>query len=871
MSPRASYRVQFHKAFPFTAAIPLASYFGQLGISHLYASPILAARSGSTHGYDVIDHTRINPELGGEEDFRRLVAALRENRLGVIVDIVPNHMAVGGSDNPWWLDVLENGQASPYSAMFDIDWDPRDASLRGRVLAPVLGKALDEAVAAGDIALIWDEALGKLAFAYAEHRFPLRHEDYAEVTGGADDARRANLEAWNRPAALEALLARQHYRLAPWQTAPEAINWRRFFDIIELAALRIEDERVFEAVHAKLFQLYAEGLIDGVRVDHVDGLTDPRVYCRRLRARLDALAAQRPADAPAGPGYLVVEKILASGEQLPADWGVDGTTGYDFMNEVSALQHDANGETPLTKLWTAISGRPGDFETEEREARRELLHASFERPLRTVAAAFHRLALFAAREMREDILQAALGLVLEHLRAYRTYATGDCAEPPAGAQFEAALTAARNDMHEDPEGAFDFIAMTMRGGLAEFGMIAHEAVRQFNQLAAPVAAKAVEDTALFRYGRLISRNDVGFDPRTFALPTAAFEENARRRRDAFPHALLATATHDHKRGEDVRARLAVLSENAREWEAEARRWFALNARLHGPEIDPGDEYQLYQTLMGTWPADFAAEGDGLPAYVERILLWREKSLREAKLRTSWTAPDARFEEANAAFVRALLDPAQSSDFLERLSSFVGRIGPAGALNGLAQCVLKCTLPGVPDFYQGTEFWDFSLTDPDNRRDVDFAARIAALSLAGKPAALLAQWRDGRVKQALIARLLSLRASEPACFAEGQYLPLTVQGPRAGNVVAFMRHQGATAILTAVARHCAEACAATGLPRPDAEFWNGTKIILPGWHCAWQSALDPEVVIPPQSEFGCAVLFADFPAAVLHSTAPHPDR
>jgi (1->4)-alpha-D-glucan 1-alpha-D-glucosylmutase len=771
---------------------------------------------------------------------------------------------VGGSDNPWWLDVLENGQSSPYSAMFDIDWDPRDASLRGKVLEPVLGKTLDEAIAAGEVSLIWDEALGKLAFAYAEHRFPLRHEDYAEVIGGGDSGR-ANLEAWNRPAALHALLARQHYRLAPWQTAPEAINWRRFFDVIELAALRIEDERVFEAVHAKLFQLYAEGLIDGLRIDHVDGLTDPRAYCRRLRARLDALAAQRPADAPTGPTYLVVEKILAAAEQLPVDWGVDGTTGYDFMNEGSALQHDANGEAPLTTLWAAISGRSGNFEIEEREARRELLHTSFERPLRAVAAAFHRLALFAAHEMREDILQAALGLVLEHLRAYRTYATGDCAEPPAGAQFETALEAARNDLREDPEGAFDFIAMTMRGGLAEFGAIAQQAVRQFNQLAAPVAAKAVEDTAFFRYGRLISRNDVGFDPRTFAVPTAAFEEIARRRRDTFPHALLATATHDHKRGEDVRARLAVLSEKPGEWEAEARRWFALNARLHGPEIDPGDEYQLYQTLIGTWPVDFAPSSDDLADYVKRILLWREKSLREAKLRTSWTAPDARFEEANAAFVRALLDPAQSSDFLDHLTSFVSRIAPAGALNGLAQCVLKCTLPGIPDFYQGTEFWDSSLTDPDNRRDVDFAARIGALALAAKPAALLAQWKDGRVKQALIARLLSLRASEPACFAEGQYLPLTVQGPRAGNVVAFMRHHGATAILAAVARHCAEACEATGLPGPAADFWSGTKIILPGWHCAWRSALDPDIFIPPQNEFDCAVLLADFPASVLRST------
>jgi len=864
MIPRATYRVQFRKAFPFAAAIPLVAYWKRLGVSHLYTSPILAARAGSTHGYDVIDHTHINPELGGEEEFRRLVATLRESGLGLIVDIVPNHMAVGGSDNPWWLDVLENGQASPYAAMFDIDWDPRDTDLRGKVLMPVLGKALDEAVVTGEVSLMWDELLGKLAFAYAEHRFPLRREDYLDVMGDAHDARGAKLDAWNHPAGLEALLARQHYRLASWQTAPEAINWRRFFDVIELAALRIEDERVFEAVHAKLFQLYSEGLIDGLRVDHVDGLTDPRAYCRQLRARLEFLAAQRPPDALAGPPYFVVEKILASSEQLPGDWGVDGTTGYDFMNNVSALQHDGIGEGPLTTRWEAISGRSGDFESEEREARRELLHASFERPLRAATEAFHRLALFAAREMREDALQAALGLVLEHFRAYRTYATGNSPEPPPGTQFDAAVAAARIDAPEGPEGALDFIAATMRGGLAEFGTIAQEAVRHFNQLAAPVAAKAVEDTAFFRYGRLISRNDVGFDPRIFALSTAQFEERARHRHGTFPHALLATATHDHKRGEDVRARLAVLSEIPREWEAEARGWFALNEGARGPQIEPGDEYQLYQTLAGTWPADFAWQTDAMAAYTERILSWREKSLREAKLRTSWTAPDRRFEEANAAFVRAILAPARSRDFLEKLTSFVERIAPAGALNALSQCVLKCMLPGVPDFYQGSEFWDLSLTDPDNRREIDFAARIAALSLAAKPATLLAQWRDGHVKQALIARLLSLRTSEPACFAEGQYLPLTVQGSRAGNVVAFLRRHGTTAILTAVPRHCSEACAATGLPRPTVDFWNGTKIILPGLHCEWQSALDQEMIVPPQSEIDCRVLFAEFPVAVLQS-------
>ena len=863
MTPLATYRMQFHQGFTFSDAIPLAAYLKRLGISHVYSSPILAARIGSRHGYDVIDHARINPELGGENGFLAFVSALRQNGLGLIVDIVPNHMAVGGSDNPWWMDVLENGQTSRYAAMFDVDWDPPDVNTRGKVLAPILVKPLPDALAAGDIKLLWDEKLGKLAFAYAEHRLPLRREDYAEIIDGALPYS-ASLEMWNQPEALEYLLARQYYRLAQWQAAPEAINWRRFFDVIGLAALRMEDERVFETVHAKLFQLYAEGLIDGLRVDHVDGLTDPRLYCRRLRARLDALDADRPAHAPQGPAYIVIEKILAPGEILPGDWGVDGTTGYDFMNDVSALQHHPAGEEALTRLWIQISGRDGDFETEERCARRELLYASFTSELRAAAAAFHRLALFTARDMSEIGLQSALASILEHFRAYRTYATGDTREPAPGPYFEAALAKARISADPQNAGAVDFVGMALRGEFAEFGEIAHEAVRHFNQLAEPLAAKAVEDTALYRYGRLLSRNDVGFCPGTFSISLKEFEQKTRKRRE-FPAALLATATHDHKRGEDVRARLAVLSEWPHRWAQEMEIWFELNASLRESAINPGDEYQLYQTLAATWPTGFESSSrENLAGYTERILGWREKSLREAKLRTSWNQPDTLFEQANAAFVRSILDPVHSRNFLGRLSTFVQQIAPAGALNSLGQCILRCTLPGVPDLYQGGEFWDFSLTDPDNRRPVNFAARVHAAAPEKTLAELLPEWKTGHVKQRLIQLLLRLRTEEPECFAYGDCIPLTVRGPRSDHVAAFIRRHGAKAVIVAVARFCADACAETGLPSPVKDFWKATKIAVPAQYAGWQSALAPKQFFEPQSEFDCAQLLGDFPGAVWQS-------
>jgi (1->4)-alpha-D-glucan 1-alpha-D-glucosylmutase len=814
MIPRATYRLQFHKDFTFDDAVPLASYLAKLGISHLYSSPILTARAGSTHGYDVVDHTRINPELGGAEAFERLAAALRAVGIGIIVDIVPNHMAVGGADNPWWLDVLENGDTSRYARFFDVQFDTPDADLRGKILAPFLGAPYGEILRSGDLRLVRDETTGKVAVAYHHHRFPIRPEDQAEVV--------TDLDRYRDPDALHELLERQNFRLAWWRTAGDQINWRRFFDITELAGLRIERPEVFDAVHALTFDLYRRGLIDGARVDHVDGLADPAGYCRTLRARLNTLASERPAGADRGPAYIVIEKILGPDEQVPADWGVDGTTGYDFMNQVSALQHDPAGEQALTDLWGTISGRPTDFETEELTAREEMLRTAFDRQLDATAEAFYAIA--AANPETRDLTVSALhrGLVhiIRHMRVYRTYATGMAGSPAPGPYFDHAVAAA---LEEAPTESWpiQFIAQTLASDAARV------AVKLFNQLTAPVAAKAVEDTAFYRYARLLSRNDVGFQPGLFASGIADFHDAMQRRAADYPHAMLATATHDHKRGEDSRARLAVISELPEEWSGAVAAWREMNKALLPENLAPDDEHQLYQALVGAWPLDLApGDADGLDAFRERVAGWRIKALREAKLRSSWAAPDEAYEAANLGFLEAILDPARSAGFIGQLRAFVDRISPAAAMNGLAQLVLRYTVPGMPDLYQGSEFWDFSMVDPDNRRPVDYSARIVALDAETDWSELGEGWRDGRIKQRLAAHLLALRIANPALLAEGDYLPLRVTGARREHVVAFARRHGGTAMIVVVPVRCAAAlCSGSILPPPD--WWADTAVSIDG--------------------------------------------
>ena len=716
MTPRATLRLQFHKGFTFADAEALVPYFAALGISHLYASPITSARAGSLHGYDVVDPTRVNPELGGEPALKRLVDALQRERLGLIVDIVPNHMAAT-LENAWWADVLRDGQDSRYARWFDIDWDS------GKVFLPWLGKPA------------------------------------GEVTTQEIDA--LDLP---KPGA---------YRLGWWRTAGDRINWRRFFDINELVCLRMENDEAFEATHAMIARLYAEGMIDGVRVDHVDGLADPAGYCHKLRQRLDPAHPSRP--------YLVVEKILLRGETLPAAWGCDGTTGYDFMDEVSALQHVPAAERTLAEAWAALSGRPADFATEEEAARREIIGRSFSASLEACVGAFCR---GENSDLSRPALRRTLTEMLVHFPVYRGY--GTAADEPF---LKKAADAAKKTGLPGDCWVIDWLHDQMRrpGG----------AVTRFQQLSSPVAAKSVEDTAFYRYGRLLSRNDVGFDVERFGDPAADFHARMQRRQETQPRGMLATATHDHKRGEDVRARLAVLSEKPEDWVRRQAHWIEQCALLRtGDMPDPGDIAMLLQMIVGAWPLDLMLEDTvGRTTFAQRLAGWQQKALREAKLKSDWADPDTAYEKAAQELLHWLVVDEAAPALRAEIYAFIQEIAPAGAVKGLAQTLLRLTAPGVPDLYQGTELWDFSLVDPDNRRPVDFALRQKLLGAETTPA----NWRDGAIKQRLIVRALALRDALSDLFVHGSYEPVSVEGRLADNVVAFVRRHKSDAILTVVPR------------------------------------------------------------------------
>lgn len=920
--PRATVRLQLHRDFPFAAAAGQVPYLAALGISHLYTSPILKARPGSTHGYDVVDPGCVNPELGGEDGLRALVATLRAHGMGLVVDIVPNHMAVGAG-NPYWLDVLEWGRASRYAEFFDIDWDIADLALHGRLLAPFLGAPYGEVLDAGELRLAFDAETGRFACAYFDQRFPIAAatvpallrlggealagaaRDLRAALAGRDKGRSERFDAACRqfaqataaggpladalaglfarfdPASadgrqrLHALLERQPYRLACWRTADDEINWRRFFNVSELAGVRVELPAVFERVHATTLRLYAGGLIDGVRVDHVDGLADPRAYCRRLRRALTQAAKQRPAEAPAGRAWLVVEKILAPAEHLPRDWQTDGTTGYSFMNSVGALLHAPEGEAPLARLWAEVTGRSAQFEDEERAARRripkELLGADFN----ACAHALHAIARSDphTRDCTLLSIRRVLAELLVQFPVYRTYADARGRNVSDAALMREVVAATAAQCRPADRPVLGHIDRWLGGEPPDAAPTATgrrlrlRAIARFQQLSAPTAAKSVEDTAFYRHGKLLSRNEVGANPAQFALSPADFHAEARARWHEYPDALLATATHDHKRGEDLRARLAVLSELPEAWRQQLERWRMQNAPLRpaaGP--DAADETMLYQMLVGVWPAGAELpDAAALAVLRERLAGWQVKALREAKRHSHWSEPNPEYEAACADFLAALLDLARSADFLAGLHGFVTRIAPAGAVNGLLQTLLRLSVPGVPDLYQGCEFWDHSLVDPDNRRPVDWPARAAALAADVPDAELLADWHDGRLKQRLIARTLAVRRADPALFARGQWLALAGRGRHSAQIFAAARTLDGRCVLFA-GLHLAAGLLIGGERElvPPAAVWGDTMLMLPrSLHGRrWRSALDPDIAPDPASRLPAATLFARWPVAVL---------
>ncbi|MCW3148104.1 malto-oligosyltrehalose synthase [Stutzerimonas stutzeri] len=881
----ATLRLQFHRDFTLDDATALVDYFAALGISHIYASPLLTARPGSMHGYDVIDPTRINPELGGEPALQRLVTALRAKGMGLILDIVSNHMAVGGAGNAWWLDVLEWGRRSPYAQFFDIEWNSPDPLLEGQLLVPFLGSDYGEALQQGSIPLRLDVENGALYAQHYEHRFPLTPPSYGEVLRQTDhphlrtlaqhfDALKTEpapyltarklraelaqqledsdtrqqleqaLKLYDSTTAegfqrLHALLERQHYRLASWRTAADDINWRRFFDINELGGLRVERPVVFEETHAKIFELVADGLIDGLRIDHVDGLADPRAYCRRLRRRVDRLNAARPPEATQDHVPIYVEKILAGGEQLHDDWGVDGTTGYEFMNQVSLLQHDPAGEAPLCALWSDTSGRAADFMEEARQARQLVLTGPLAGDFETVAQALLQVARgdVMTRDITLGAIRRALLELIVHFPVYRTYIAAPGRRAADEPFFRQALEGARTTLAESEWPLLEHLQRWLggeslrqlpRGPLRK---LRRYACTRFQQLTSPAAAKAVEDTACYRSGVLLSRNDVGFDPQRFSAPPSDFHAECAQRAERLPHNLLTTATHDHKRGEDTRARIAALSERPDWFAGKVREWRELAAGQmqsldDGPAPSPADELLLFQTLLGSWPLELRPDDlDGLHDYCERILQWQQKAVREAKLRSTWAAPNDAYETACRHYVENLL-LGEHAQLRTQIAAAAAELAPAGALNSLAQTLLRMTTPGVPDLYQGADYWDFSLVDPDNRRPVDFAARQAGFDPHATPAQLLADWHDGRIKQWLIARTLSLRLAQPGLFGTGRYLPLTVEGAQAEHLLAFARELNDDWLVVLVPRLTYTLLDGRRVPLIAAERWADTRVLLP---------------------------------------------
>jgi (1->4)-alpha-D-glucan 1-alpha-D-glucosylmutase len=906
LPPRATYRLQFNRDFTFRDALGLVSYLAELGVSHIYASPITAARPGSTHGYDIVDHNRFNPEIGNDDEFRALVDALHRHGMGLILDIVPNHMGIG-TDNAWWIDVLEWGEASPYSQYFDINWDAARPDLKGRVLLPVLGDQYGTVLDKGEIALRFDADEGSFSFWYYDHRFPVSPLCYAAIltAGGgrlaslanefaglrrtrakarraaaeilkqrlAADAKRHDIAAAidtalamlsGRPddagsfRRLNELLDQQPYRLAYWRVAADEINYRRFFNINDLAGLRVELPELFAETHRMVFELARRGDIDGLRIDHIDGLYDPGAYATALRKQFPE------------PFYLVVEKILARYEVLP-DWPIDGSTGYDFANQVLGLFVESNNERAMTRLYQRLTGRVQDFDDVLLAAKQRIMRINLASEMSVLAQRFHRLSMseLHTRDFTLNGILAALEQVIAAFPVYRTYVSQHGSGADDRRYIEWAVAQAKKRARASDTSIFDFLHGVLTGALPHHPRPANlrRVAMQFQQVTGPVMAKAAEDTAFYRYFRLLALNEVGGDPRRFGLSLAGFHHLMRERASTWPRATSTTATHDTKRGEDARIRIAMLSEMPRLWGQCVTRWLRFN-RSRRSEID-GDtvpnrnvEYLFYQSLVGVWPPGLQPDDvDGVKALAERVVAYMIKAVREGKEESSWSNPNAAYEAALERFVTTVLDATRANAFLPDFHAFIEPLARHAAIASLAQLAIKLTAPGVPDIYQGAELWDLSLVDPDNRRAPDWPQRQALLSAIdnAEPSSLAADWQDGREKLFVANRLLQLRQQLPALFAAGDYQPLYGEGGRADDYLcAFARSDAETTVVVAVPRLVHR------LYHDGEAEWGATVLPLPH-DGAWRDVLsgrDHEAC----SRIATADLFTEFPVAVLLSTA-----
>lgn len=936
--PGSTYRLQFNEGFTFARARELADYFEELGVTDFYSSPILRARPGSPHGYDITDHSQVNPELGGEEELVGLARDLRSRGMGLLVDVVPNHMSIAGSFNEWWQDVLENGPSSHFARYFDLDWNPPNPTLRNRVLLPILGDQFGRVLEKQELRVSYRE--GAFHLNYWETSLPVAPRPSARILGLAVEVVRALLDEshpsvfelesiitalthlpprtetdparvrerrrekevvrrrlsnlvkesnearaaiydalqrfngeMNRPDSfdlLEELLSEQAYRLSFWRVAADEINYRRFFDVNELAALRVEERPVFNAVHEVVFRLIRQGLVTGLRVDHVDGLLDPFKYLSDLqreaassarRKRTDAAAdadaqsggvedggARENAEASetAAPFYVVVEKILGHDELLRGDWPVHGTTGYEFMNLLNGVFVDASNAHAFRELYAEFTGASSRFSDLVYECKRLILKVAMSSELYVLSRKLTRIAEQHryTRDFTQNSLHHALTEIIACFPVYRSYIrrTQTSVSPDDRLNINAAVRAARRRNPTQDATIFDFVGSLLllkdpRGLTNRERAERRNFALRFQQLTSPVTAKGLEDTAFYRFYPLASLNEVGGEPALIGVNPERFHERNLDRQETWPHSLSATSTHDTKRGEDTRARINVLSEMPEEWNRAVYRWRELNrahrATVEGSEApDANEEYLLYQTLVGTWPLE-ALDDEGRSEYTSRLQDYVEKALKEAKLHTSWINPNESYHRAAREFVAAILDPSRSDAFVRDLSEFVRVPTRAGMLNSLSQALLKIASPGVPDFYQGTELWSFTLVDPDNRGQVDYDERralLASLRGAGDGDAtgfvnsLLEKPDDGRVKMYVTSRALNFRREHAGLFSRGEYRPLAARGRRAENVLAFARTRGQQTCVAVAARFFTRlGVRADGALSLSAEAWRDTHL------------------------------------------------
>lgn len=875
--PLATYRVQLHAGFGFDAAANIADYLHELGVSHLYCSPYLQAGAGSTHGYDVLDHGRVNEELGGAEGHAHLCRTLGEQQLGQILDIVPNHMSIASRENRWWWDVLENGPSSTFAAYFDVDWQAPEAKLHNMVLLPILGDHFGRILATGEVQIQRQSAA--FTFHYHDHVMPVaprslsdllnqaasrvdsadlafiadsfgnlplstatdrasverRHrdkevlrrllarlcEERPEVAATIDDVVR---ELNASPEALGALLDRQNFRLAFWRSARQDLDYRRFFDINTLISLRMEDERVFQDTHSLVLEWARMGVVDGLRVDHPDGLRDPTEYFERVRK--------------AAPGaWIIVEKILEPGEQLPEYWPIAGTTGYDFLNQLAAVFVDPEGEQPLSEFYARFTGETATYQSLMHDKKHLVLRELFGSDVSRLTSLLVNICEMNKRyrDYTRRELNSMLREVIACFPVYRTYVQANAGRThEADVRYvEEAIDAARRYRPEIDEALFDYLRDMLL--LRVRGQAESEFVMRFQQTTGPVMAKGVEDTVFYNYNRLVALNEVGGDPGRFGISLDEFHEACASAQARWPEAMLASTTHDTKRSEDVRARLLLLAETPQTWCDAVERWSALSARYKREGVpDRNAEYLLYQTLVGAWP---------LPA--ERAVAYMTKASREAKAATSWTDPNLEYDAALEAFVRGLLS---SADFLSDLEQFVGTLVEPGRINSLAQALVKLTAPGVPDIYQGNELWDLSLVDPDNRRPVDYDTRRRLLAELPSlsPNEIWRRADEGLPKLWLTRQALRVRRRFSKAFgAAGGYQPLSATGAKQQLLIAFRRADECITI-------------APRFPLRLQGDWEGTTLEVPAG--TWHNELTGE-----DSEGGItpvARLLARFPVALL---------